>query len=142
MISFSLGFFNLIPFPALDGGRLLFVAIEAIFKKKVNPNVEGTIHFVEKSNSFEVTIREFKNLVKQEYLEPSKALASGVSVEELIDSDTLVERKALAENFLKTAQVGDKFQFMRKGFYCMDKDSTEENFVFNSTISLKDTYKK
>lgn len=45
-ISFSLGFFNLIPFPALDGGRLLFVAIEAIFKKKVNPNVEGTIHFV------------------------------------------------------------------------------------------------
>lgn len=45
-ISFSLGFFNLIPFPALDGGRLVFVAIEAITKKKVNPNVEGTIHFV------------------------------------------------------------------------------------------------
>lgn len=45
-ISFSLGFFNLIPFPALDGGRLVFVAIQAIFKKKVNPNVEGTIHFV------------------------------------------------------------------------------------------------
>lgn len=45
-ISFSLGFFNLIPFPALDGGRLVFVAIEAIFKKKVNPNTEATIHFV------------------------------------------------------------------------------------------------
>lgn len=45
-ISFSLGFFNLIPFPALDGGRLVFVGIEAIFKKKVNPNVEATIHFV------------------------------------------------------------------------------------------------
>ena len=45
-ISFSLGFFNLIPFPALDGGRLVFVGIEAITKKKVNPNVEGTIHFV------------------------------------------------------------------------------------------------
>ena len=45
-ISFSLGFFNLIPFPALDGGRLFFLAIEAIFKKKVNPNVENTIHTV------------------------------------------------------------------------------------------------
>ncbi|MBQ8206014.1 MAG: RIP metalloprotease RseP [Bacilli bacterium] len=45
-ISFSLGFFNLIPFPALDGGRLVFVGIEAITKKKVNPNVEATIHFV------------------------------------------------------------------------------------------------
>ena len=45
-ISFSLGFFNLIPFPALDGGRLFFLAIEGIFKKKVNPQVEGTIHSV------------------------------------------------------------------------------------------------
>lgn len=45
-ISFSLGFFNLIPFPALDGGRLVFVAYEAIFKKKVNPKVEGTIHSI------------------------------------------------------------------------------------------------
>lgn len=45
-ISFSLGFFNLIPFPALDGGRLFFLAIEGIFKKKVNPNVEATIHTV------------------------------------------------------------------------------------------------
>lgn len=45
-ISFSLGFFNLIPFPALDGGRLFFVALEAIRKKKINPNVEATIHFI------------------------------------------------------------------------------------------------
>ena len=45
-ISFSLGFFNLIPFPALDGGRLVFVGLEAIRKKKINPNVEATIHFI------------------------------------------------------------------------------------------------
>ncbi len=45
-ISFSLGFFNLIPFPALDGGRLVFVGLEAIRKKKINPNVEATIHTV------------------------------------------------------------------------------------------------
>lgn len=45
-LSFSLGFFNLIPFPALDGGRLFFVALEGIRKKKINPNVEAMIHFV------------------------------------------------------------------------------------------------
>lgn len=45
-LSFSLGFFNLIPFPALDGGRLFFLALEGIRKKKINPNVEATIHFV------------------------------------------------------------------------------------------------
>ena len=45
-ISFSLGFFNLLPLPALDGGRLVFVIIEAIRKKKINPNVESMIHFI------------------------------------------------------------------------------------------------
>ena len=50
--------------------------------------------------------------------------------------------KALAENFLKEAKVEDKFQFMRKGYYCMDKDSTKDNYIFNSTISLKDGYKQ
>ena len=45
-ISFSLGFFNLIPFPALDGGRLFFLGIEAITRKKVKPEVENMIHTV------------------------------------------------------------------------------------------------
>ena len=45
-ISFSLGFFNLMPIPALDGGRIVFVLIEAITRKKVNPNVEGWIHTI------------------------------------------------------------------------------------------------
>ena len=45
-ISFSLGFFNLIPFPALDGGKIFFIGLEAVTKKKINPNVEATIHFV------------------------------------------------------------------------------------------------
>lgn len=43
-ISFSLGFFNLIPFPALDGGRIFFRLIEIITRKKINPKIEGNIH--------------------------------------------------------------------------------------------------
>ncbi len=46
VISINLGIFNLIPFPALDGGRLLFLAIEGIRRKKINPDIEGKIHFV------------------------------------------------------------------------------------------------
>lgn len=45
-LSVNVGFINLIPFPAFDGGRLLFLAIEAIFKKPVNPRVENIIHTV------------------------------------------------------------------------------------------------
>lgn len=45
-ISISLAVINLLPLPALDGGRLVFIAIEKIFKKPVPRNVEGIIHFV------------------------------------------------------------------------------------------------
>ena len=44
VISISLGVMNLLPFPALDGGRLIFLIIEAVTKKKVNPKYEEMIH--------------------------------------------------------------------------------------------------
>lgn len=45
-LSINLGVLNILPFPAFDGGRVVFVGIEAITKKKVNPNVEGMFHTV------------------------------------------------------------------------------------------------
>ncbi len=104
--------------------------------------VKGTIHFVSSQNCFECTIRNFKNLVKSEYLWPSKALADGISIDEILEKDSLIETTALAENFLKNTIPYDKFQFMRKGYYCTDKDSTDSRVIFNSTISLKDGFKK
>lgn len=103
---------------------------------------KGTIHFVSKNNCFEITIREFKNLIKDEFKNPAKALSEGVKIQDILEENSLTETTALAENFLKNAKVEDKFQFMRKGYYCVDKDSTENRLVFNSTISLKDGFKK
>ena len=45
VITINLGVFNLLPIPALDGGRLLFLLIEAVLRRPVNKNVEGYIHF-------------------------------------------------------------------------------------------------
>lgn len=45
LLSANLGVMNLLPLPVLDGGRLVFLLIEAVTKKKVNPNIEGMIHF-------------------------------------------------------------------------------------------------
>lgn len=45
LLSANLGVMNLLPFPALDGGRLVFLVIEAIRRKPVNRRIEGTIHF-------------------------------------------------------------------------------------------------
>ena len=102
---------------------------------------KGTIHFVSAKNCFKVTIRDFKNLIKEQYVDPMKALEDGVSLEELLTPNSMTESVAYAENFLKTAKVEDKFQFMRKGYYCLDKDSTKDSLIFNSTISLKDSFK-
>lgn len=46
LLSANIGVMNLIPLPALDGGRLFFLIIEVIRRKKINQNIEGTIHFV------------------------------------------------------------------------------------------------
>jgi len=46
VISMNLGIMNLLPLPALDGGRLLFQIIEVLRRKPVNPNVEGLVHFI------------------------------------------------------------------------------------------------
>lgn len=46
VISMNLGIFNLLPLPALDGGRLIFLLLEMIFRRRLNPKIEGMIHFV------------------------------------------------------------------------------------------------
>ena len=45
LLSASLGVMNLLPLPALDGGRLVFLIIEAIRRKPINREIEGRIHF-------------------------------------------------------------------------------------------------
>lgn len=104
--------------------------------------VKGTIHFVEENNFVRVTIRNIDNLTKYEYLEPAKALASGVSIDDVFNPDSLTETTTLAEKFVTTAKPGDVFQFVRKGYYCLDPDSTDSHLIFNQTIGLKDSFNK
>ncbi len=46
LLSANLGVMNLLPLPALDGGRLIFLILEAVRKKRVDPEKEGMVHFV------------------------------------------------------------------------------------------------
>lgn len=46
LITINLGVFNLLPLPALDGGRIIFVLLEVIFRKKVRPEKEGMVHVI------------------------------------------------------------------------------------------------
>ena len=42
----------------------------------------------------------------------------------------------------ENVKAGDSFQFMRQGYFCVDKESTPENMVFNRTVALKDSFAK
>ena len=46
LLSANLGVMNLLPLPALDGGRLVFLIVEAIRRKKIDPNKEGFVHLI------------------------------------------------------------------------------------------------
>ena len=65
LLSANLGVMNLLPLPALDGGRLVFLLIEAVTKKKVNPNIEGMIHFAGSVLLMALMVFVFMNDIKR-----------------------------------------------------------------------------
>ena len=50
--------------------------------------------------------------------------------------------KVYIEPALKNVEIGQALQFIRKGYYCLDKDSSPDKLVFNRTVTLKDTWAK
>ncbi len=59
-----------------------------------------------------------------------------------MNPDSLETLEARVEASLAEAKSGERFQFLRQGYFCADKDSTPESLVFNEIVGLKDTYAK
>jgi glutaminyl-tRNA synthetase len=101
-------------------------------------NVKGTLHWVEASHAFPVEVRLYDRLFKAE--DPSSEEGD---FKDYINPDSLqIISHALAEPSLKNTKAGDKFQFLRKGYFCADKTSEPGKLVFNRTVTLKDTWAK
>lgn len=99
--------------------------------------VKGTLHWVSKDDSFKTTVRLYDRLFKTE--KPG----SGENLEDDINPDSLtVLDNCLVEGGLKDAKAGDVFQFMRQGYFCVDKDSTPGNMIINRTVDLKSSWGK
>ncbi len=95
--------------------------------------VKGTIHWVEATNAVPATARKFDFIVFDDENEES-----GYRKNE----NSITEYKAMCEPCLKDANLSDRFQFIRNGYYCVDsKLSTKDNLVFNETVSLKSSFK-
>ncbi|MBW7958353.1 MAG: glutamine--tRNA ligase/YqeY domain fusion protein [Candidatus Promineofilum sp.] len=99
--------------------------------------VKGTIHWVSAEHALPAEVRLYDRL----FIKPNPE-EGGEDFIENLNPDSLKVVDAMLEPSLATAVPGDKFQFMRVGYFCVDLDSTADRLVFNRTVSLKDTWAK
>ncbi len=117
-----------------------------------NRKVKGTLHWVEESTAKPIEVRLYDYMLKEDGDEPEEAadLEEGEESEapkekDFTDSfnwDSIrVLDRAVLEGDLAGAKAGDHFQFLRQGYFVVDKDSTQDRLVFNRTVELKGSYK-
>jgi glutaminyl-tRNA synthetase len=100
--------------------------------------VKATLHWVSAAHARTAEIRLFDRLFAHEAPDSVK----GDFKQHLNPASLEVLDRAYLEPALSDAKVGERFQFERIGYFCVDKDSTAERLVFNRTVSLKDTWAK
>ena len=100
-------------------------------------HVKGTLHWVSAAHAVPVTLKEYDRLFNSE--DPSSEEGDFKSY---INPNSLNVVKAYAEPALLKDHADARFQFLRKGYFYRDIDSTPDNLVFNRTVTLKDTWAK
>ena len=99
--------------------------------------VKGTIHWVNANDCKECEVRLYDRLFNAE--EPGK---NGDYIDDLNPHSLEVIENCLLEGGFENAKPGDTFQFMRNGYFCVDKDSTDDKLVFNRTVALNSSWSK
>ena len=102
--------------------------------------VKGTIHWVSAHNAVEAEIRNYEHLFNCE--DPSDN-SDGLDFTHKLNPESLqIIKGAKVSPFLAEAKPGERFQFIRMGYYTPDYDHTVEKPVFNRIVTLKDTWGK
>ena len=99
--------------------------------------VKGTIHWVSAESAVDAEVRLYENIVDEE-----KGKLNEDGTLNYNPNSLTVLKNCKLEAALGEAVKGDKFQFLRHGYFCVDeKDTTEDHLVFNRIVSLKSSYK-
>ena len=99
--------------------------------------VKGTIHWVSVPHAKTAEVRLYDRLFTEEDMSNAEG-----DFENYINPQSLITTTAFIEQDLARAETGRSYQFIRKGYFCLDQDSTAEKVVFNRTVTLKDTWAK
>ena len=101
--------------------------------------VKSTIHWVSESQALNAEIRLYNNL----FTVPNPTGKNNVDFKEFINPQSLeILKKCKVEPMVKNLKSFFRFQFERKGYFCIDPDTTKNNLIINRTIGLKDTWEK
>ena len=96
--------------------------------------VKGVIQWVDAATCVDVTVRKLQSLLT----DPVDGITD---FNQRFNEDSMKLVSAKVEPSLKNAKVGDRFQFMRVGYYVLDRDSKDGQLVFNEIVGLKDGFK-
>ncbi len=96
--------------------------------------VRGTSHWVSAKHALQVEVRNYETL----FGVPDPGAAE--DFKSVLNPASLSVAPALVEPSLAEARPGDRFQFLRTGYFCVDPDSKPEAIVFNRTVTLRDTW--
>lgn len=100
--------------------------------------VKGTLHWVSVKHAVKAEVRLYDRLFNNEAPDAQKDR----DFKDFINPNSLNVVTGFIEPSVKTANIGDRFQFQRLGYFCVDKESTYNSLVFNRTVTLKDTWAK
>ncbi len=102
--------------------------------------VKGTLHWVSADNYVNAEVRLYDRLFNVE--NPSDEEGVSSFADNLNPESLTVLTDCVIDASLKDVSVGNTFQFMRQGYFCVDKDTTSDKIVFNRTVALKDSFAK
>jgi glutaminyl-tRNA synthetase len=126
-----------------DQGKIMEVHCSYIPESKSGHDtsgisVKGTLHWVSVPHAITAEVRLYDRLFRVE--NPGSEAGD---FKDYINPESLqVIATAFAEPSLRNALSSEKFQFIRKGYFCLDKENSDGRLVFNKTVGLKDSWKK
>ncbi len=100
--------------------------------------VRGTSHWVSAQHAVDAEVRIYDHLFLKE--DPDDVEDGGDFKDNLNPESLVVLKSCKLEQGLDNAKPGEKFQFLRQGYFCVDPDSTPDAPVFNRTVALRDTW--
>ena len=102
--------------------------------------VRGTSHWVSADHAVDAEVRMYDHLFSTE--DPDDFADGGNFIDNLNPESLVVLKSCKLEQGLEKAKPGERFQFLRQGYFCVDPDSTPEAPVFNRTVALRDTWSR